>query len=51
MTSFSEKEKEKKEQEQKGGTQVIGLDDEAIAKMNSYIELNYGRSYLTPLEA
>ena len=23
----------------------------AIAKMNSYIELNYGRSYLTPLEA
>ena len=51
ITSFSEKEKEKKEQEQKGGTQVIGLDDEAIAKMNSYIELNYGRSYLTPLEA
>ena len=51
MTSFSEKEKQKKEQEQKGGTQVIGLDDEAIAKMNSYIELNYGRSYLTPLEA
>ena len=30
---------------------MIGLDDEAIAKMNSYIELNYGRSYLTPLEA
>lgn len=36
--------------ERRTGGGVLGLDDEAISKMNSYIELNYGRSYLTPLE-
>lgn len=42
------KEKEDRKESLRGG--VICLDEEAIAKMYSYIELNYGRSYLTPLE-
>lgn len=51
MSTFSEKDPSEKERDQKGKTTVVGLDDEAISKMNSYIELNYGRTYLTPLEA
>jgi len=31
-------------------TKVVLVDEEAASKMYSYMELNYGRSYLTPLE-
>lgn len=39
-----------KEQEKSRGGGVICLDEEAVAKMYSYIELNYGRSYLSEQE-
>lgn len=41
---------ETEEKERRIGGDALKLDDEAICKRNSYIELNYGRSYLTPLE-
>ena len=51
MADLSEKEQtSKEEEEERKGTGVICLDEEAVSKMNSYIELNYGRSYLSPLE-
>ncbi len=42
-------EEEKKEKDKKGGG-VLLLDEEAVAKIYSYMELNYGRSYLNDLE-
>lgn len=44
--------KEKKNQEQKASPSpsTILIDEDAIAKMYSYIELNHGTSYQTPLE-
>lgn len=46
QTAEVETEQEKKERRMKR----IVVDEEAAAKMYSYIELNYGRSYLTPGE-
>lgn len=47
LTNLNDQEKEEKS---KGKGGVLLLDEEAVAKMYSYIELNYGRSYLTELE-
>ncbi len=47
MTKFSEEEKEERQRGQGG---AVFLDEEAIEKMYSYIELNYGRSYLSGQE-
>ncbi len=47
LTSLSEKEEQEKE---KTGGGVVLLDEEAVEKMYSYMELNYGRSYLNELE-
>lgn len=47
LTSLSE-EDEKEKEKSKGG--VVLLDEEAVEKMYSYMELNYGRSYLNELE-
>ncbi len=43
------KEQEKEQEKSRGGG-IICLDEEAVAKMYSYIELNYGRSYLSEQE-
>lgn len=40
---------EEEEKERKNGGVVV-LDEEAVSKMYSYMELNYGQSYLTELE-
>lgn len=47
VTKLSEEEKEEKKRGQGG---AVFLDEEAIEKMYSYIELNYGRSYLKEQE-
>ena len=46
MTELSEENKEK----QRSGAGRIILNDKALEKMHSYIEWNYGKSYLTELE-
>ena len=46
MTELSEDNKEKK----RSGAGRIVLNEEALEKMHSYIEWNYGKSYLTELE-
>lgn len=46
MTELSEDNKEKK----RSGAGRIILNDKALEKMHSYIEWNYGKSYLTELE-
>ena len=46
MTELSEDNKEKK----RAGVGRIILNEKALEKMHSYIEWNYGRSYLTELE-
>ena len=46
MTELSEDNKEKK----RAGVGRIILNEKALEKMNSYIEWNYGKSYLTELE-
>ena len=46
MTELSEDNKEKK----RAGVGRIILNEEALEKMHSYIEWNYGKSYLTELE-
>ena len=46
-----EDEQEEEEQAQRGnGRKVIIIDEKAAAKMYSYIELNYGKSYLSEQE-
>lgn len=51
MAAISEKTEDSEEKEaERKGQGVICLDEEAVSKMDSYIELNYGRSYLKPLE-
>ena len=47
LTSLSEEEEQEKEKTRGG---VVLLDEEAVEKMYSYMELNYGRSYLNELE-
>ena len=42
--------REPEEQKRRAGARVILVDEEAAAKMYSYIELNYGRSYLDERE-
>lgn len=46
MTELSE---QKKDRRRSGGGKII-LNEQALAKMHSYIEWNYGKSYLTELE-
>ena len=46
MTELSDDNKEKK----RSGVSKIILNEKALEKMNSYIEWNYGKSYLTELE-
>ena len=46
-----EDEQEEKEEAQRGnGRKVLVIDEKAAAKMYSYMELNYGKSYLSELE-
>ena len=45
-----EQDEEEKEKKQRGKQKVVVITEEAAAKMYSYIELNYGRSYLTEME-
>lgn len=47
---MEEEEQDEGEERQKKGRKVVVIDEEAAAKMYSYIELNYGRSYLTQRE-
>lgn len=47
--TFSEFE-EQKRQRKSGGRSVVVLDEKAIAKMRGYMELNFGRSYLSDTE-
>ena len=48
LTSLSEEEEQEKEKTRGG---VVLLDEEAVEKMYSYMELNYGRSYLNDLSS
>ena len=51
MTSIAEEEDEQpEERKNSSGKKVILLDEAAVAKMYSYMELNYGRSYLNERE-
>lgn len=51
VTTLQEVQEEKAEEEKKPGTQkVIVITEEAAAKMYSYIERNYGKSYLSETE-
>lgn len=51
MTSFETMEQEPQEApESRGKRRVMVLDEEAVKKMYSYMELNYGRSYFSEQE-
>lgn len=50
MADISEKTEDSEKEAECKRQGVICLDEEAVSKMDSYIELNYGRSYLKPLE-
>lgn len=51
IVHLEEEQEEDDEQEQRGnGRKVIVIDEKAAAKMYSYMELNYGKSYLSELE-
>lgn len=51
VTSFEEMQEEKEEEtSKKGGKRIIVLDEKAVEKIYGYIELTYGRSYLTDIE-
>ncbi len=49
MTSLEEEISEEEKEEQQKGTKkhVVIVDEEAVEKMGSYMELSYGKSYLT----
>lgn len=48
--SLTQMEERGKDREKKRGGGVICLNEEAVSKMYSYMELNYGRSYLSESE-
>ncbi|MDD3794651.1 MAG: nitric oxide reductase activation protein [Lachnospiraceae bacterium] len=51
LTSFDQLEQEPEEKKRSGGgKKIVVLDEEAISKMYGYMELNYGKSYLTEQE-
>lgn len=51
MTSMAEAEDEEQEEKKvTSGKKIVVLDEAAVAKMYSYMELNYGRSYLSERE-
>lgn len=50
VVSLEEERDEKEKQNSKSGLKVTRITEEAAAKMYSYIELNYGRSYLAEEE-
>ena len=51
VTSFETPQQEQAEEKKSGGKRrAVLLDEEAVAKMYSYIEKSYGRSYLSELE-
>lgn len=49
VTTLEELE-EKQEEKKSRGRSIVVLDEKALAKMNSYMELNFGRSYMTKEE-
>lgn len=49
LSNLSEK-KEEKEEKKSSARKVVVLKQEDIEKMYQYIEVNYGKSYLSPLE-
>lgn len=50
MTSFETQERQPEQGRNGAKRRVVVLDEEAVRKVYSYIELNYGRSYLDELE-
>ncbi|MCD7765299.1 MAG: nitric oxide reductase activation protein [Lachnospiraceae bacterium] len=50
VSSFNEEPDEKPQQPKKAKRRVIVIDEEAARKMYSYMELNFGRSYLSEQE-
>ena len=52
MSSLDSLPEEKKEQQEQGEQKqrVLVVDEEALSKMYSYVERNFGRSYLSPAE-
>lgn len=50
LTEWEELDARREGEHRRGGNGVICLDQEAVSKMYSYIEWNYGRSYLSPIE-
>ena len=50
VTSLEEILEQDEEKPKKSGKTIVVLDQEAIARMNHYIQLNFGRSYLNDLE-
>lgn len=51
VTTLEEEFGEEEAKKKPGGKTVVVLDQEAINKMNHYIQLNFGQSYLNELEA
>lgn len=45
-----EEENAKPEEEEKKKKKILVVDEEALEKMNLYVQLNYGKTYLTPQE-
>lgn len=53
MTASRVEEEEEQEQEpdeETGKRKMVVIDEEALEKVHTYIELNFGKTYLTPLE-
>ncbi|MDO5540194.1 MAG: nitric oxide reductase activation protein [Eubacteriales bacterium] len=50
VTTLEELQEEKEEKKKRGGKRIVVLDEKAIARMHTYMELNFGRSCLTDME-
>lgn len=51
MTRTAEEEQEEKEDERDRPAHVVKVTEEDLKKVYSYVELNFGKSYLNPLES
>lgn len=50
VTSLEDLQEEKEDKKKQGGKSIVVLDEKAVAKMYTYMELNFGRSYMTKPE-
>lgn len=50
VVTLEDLQEEKEEKKNRGGKNIVVLDEKAIARMHSYMELNFGKSYLSDTE-